>query len=75
MYEETFYTWHKQRFCDIKVDENGTFKAEEHDKYENIAGSDWLSLFMGSIFLPAPSSPGLSATQYLHQYTVQYDPS
>jgi hypothetical protein len=39
----------------IEINDKGTLKAHEHDKYENIAGSVWLSLFMGSI------------TQYLHQ--------
>jgi hypothetical protein len=29
------------------IDEKGTLKATEHDKYENIADSVWLSLFMG----------------------------
>jgi hypothetical protein len=32
----------------VKIDEKGTLKAIEHDKYENIAGSVWLSLLMGS---------------------------
>jgi hypothetical protein len=30
------------------IDEKWTLKATEHDKYENIAGSVWLSLSMGS---------------------------
>ena len=29
-----------------KIDEKGSLKATEHHKYENIAGSVWLSLFM-----------------------------
>jgi hypothetical protein len=28
----------------IKIDERGTLKITEHDKFENIAGSVWLSL-------------------------------
>jgi hypothetical protein len=32
----------------IEKDEKGTLKATELDKYENIADSVWLSLFMGS---------------------------
>jgi hypothetical protein len=41
MYGETFTTAtrHKQRCCDIKIDEKGTLKVTKHDKYENIAGS------------------------------------
>jgi hypothetical protein len=31
-----------------KIDEKETLKATEHDRYENIAGSLLLSLFMGS---------------------------
>jgi hypothetical protein len=48
-------------------DENGTLNVTEHDKYDNIAGSVWLSLFMVSkcILLPTPHSRRLSATQYL----------
>jgi hypothetical protein len=34
----TAATRHKQRCCDIKIDEKGTLKATEQDKYENIAG-------------------------------------
>jgi hypothetical protein len=32
-----------------KIDEKGTLKSTEHDEYENIAGSVWVNLFMGSI--------------------------
>jgi hypothetical protein len=31
-----------------KIDEKVTLKTTEHDTYENIAGSVWLSLFMDS---------------------------
>jgi hypothetical protein len=30
----------------IMIDEKVTLKATEHDKYENISGSVWLSLFI-----------------------------
>jgi hypothetical protein len=30
---------HKQRCCDIEIDEKGTSKDTENDKYEGIAGS------------------------------------
>jgi hypothetical protein len=32
-----------------KIDEKGTLKATEYDKYENITGSVLLSLFMGTV--------------------------
>jgi hypothetical protein len=51
LYGETFYsrhTAHTHTHCDIEIDERGTSKATKHDKYENIADSIWLSLFMGS---------------------------
>jgi hypothetical protein len=35
----TVATPHKQRYCDIEIDEKGALKATEHDKCENIAGS------------------------------------
>jgi hypothetical protein len=45
-----------------KIDEKGTLKANEHDKYENIAGSVLLSLFMGSngnaYYCPRRLTPG-----------------
>jgi hypothetical protein len=45
-----------------KVDEKGTLKATKRDKYENIAGSVRLSLFMGSngnaCYYPRRLAPG-----------------
>jgi hypothetical protein len=42
------------------IDEKGALKATQHDKYENIVGSVWLSLFMcsngNSIFTPVDST-------------------
>jgi hypothetical protein len=35
----TAVTRHKQRCCDITIDENENLKATERDKYENITGS------------------------------------
>jgi hypothetical protein len=37
-----------KHITNTKIEEKGTLKATEHDKYENIAGSVWLSMFMGS---------------------------
>jgi hypothetical protein len=41
---------------------DGTLNATEHDKYENIAGSVWMSLFMGSngnaYYCPRRLAPG-----------------
>jgi hypothetical protein len=46
----------------IEIDEKGTLKDTEHDKYENIAGSVRLSLFMGSngnaYYCPRRLAPG-----------------
>jgi uncharacterized membrane protein (Fun14 family) len=46
----------------IQIDEKETLKATEHDIYENIAGSVWLSLFMGSnasaYYCPRLLAPG-----------------
>jgi hypothetical protein len=44
----TAATRHKQRFCDIKIDEKGTLKAIKHNKYENIVGSVILSILRGN---------------------------
>jgi hypothetical protein len=50
------------------MEEKGTLKATEYDKYENIAGSvlnkpvheqKWKC-----IYLPTPSNLGMSASQY-----------
>jgi hypothetical protein len=44
------------------IDEKGTSKATEHDSYENIAGSVYLSLFMVSngntYYCPGRIAPG-----------------
>jgi hypothetical protein len=34
--------------CSVQIDDKGTLKATEHYKFETIAGSVLLSLFMGS---------------------------
>jgi hypothetical protein len=34
--------------CDIEIDEKGTLKDTEHNKYETIVGFVELNLFMGS---------------------------
>jgi hypothetical protein len=54
------------------IDERGSLKATEHDKYQNIARSVWSSLFISGngstyILLLKPHRPGLSAIQYLHK--------
>jgi hypothetical protein len=35
----TAATRHEQHYYDTEIDEKGTLKATEHDKYENIGGS------------------------------------
>jgi hypothetical protein len=57
-------------------------KASEHDKYENIAGTVWLSLFIGSngnrlnaYYCPRRLAPGWAQ---LNIYTIKqytFDPS
>jgi hypothetical protein len=46
----------------IVIDEKGTLKASEYKKYENIAGSVLLSLFVGSngnaYYCPRRLAPG-----------------
>jgi hypothetical protein len=43
MYGETLYSRHTThttlQYCGNKLDERGTLKATDHDKYENIAAS------------------------------------
>jgi hypothetical protein len=45
-----------------EIDEKGTLKATEHDKYENSSGSVWLILFMDSngyaYYFPRRLAPG-----------------
>jgi hypothetical protein len=59
----------------IKIDEKGTLKATEHDKYENIAGSVWLSLFMisngNAYYCPRRLAPGWAQ---LNIYINNFDP-
>jgi hypothetical protein len=59
----------------FKIDENGTLNATKQDKNESIACSV-LKLFMGSNGHAYYCHRRLdqSATQYLHQYTVQNPP-
>jgi hypothetical protein len=52
-------------------------KATEHDKYENIAGSVWLNLLMGSngnaYYCPRRPAPGWAQLNiYTKVYIVNY---
>jgi hypothetical protein len=63
------------------IDENGTLKSTEHDKYENIASSVWLSLFIGNkcnngnaYYCPRCLAPGLAQLNiYTNNYTNKKD--
>jgi hypothetical protein len=61
----------------IEKDKNGNFKATEYDKYENITGSVWLSLFMGSngntYYLSRRLAQGCAQLNTSKQYSL--DPS
>jgi hypothetical protein len=56
-----------------------TLKATEHHKYENIAGSVWLSLFMGSngnlFYCPRCLAPSWAQLNIITNKQYNFDPS
>jgi hypothetical protein len=62
-----------------EIDKKGILKAPEHDKYENIAGSAWLSLFMGSngnaYYYPRRLGPRWAQLNIYTKKQYNFDPS
>ncbi len=75
----TAATRHKQRYCDIEIYLKGILKATKNDKYENIAGSIWLNLFMGSngnaYYCPRLLAPGWAQLYIYTNKQYNFDPS
>jgi hypothetical protein len=78
-YWQASYLHHPQKKTAYEIDENGTLKATEHDKYEYIAGLVLLSLFMGSYknpyYCPRRLAPGWAQLNIYTSKQYEFDPS